>query len=32
MVNKAFIEIMTEGDADGQGFQSHPHLFHHARL
>ena len=21
MVNKAFIEIMTEGDADGRGFQ-----------
>ena len=33
MVNKAFIEIMTEGDADGRGFPvPHPHLLHHPGL
>ena len=30
MVNKAFIEIMIEGDANGRGFQYPiPNLFHH---
>ena len=30
MINKAFIEIMVEGDADGRGSSiPHPNLFHH---
>ena len=30
MVNKAFIEVMIEGDANGRGVPvSHSHLFHH---
>ena len=32
MVNKAFIEIMIEGDANGRGFSTNPHVLHHARL
>ena len=33
MVNKAFIEIMIEGDANGRGFQyRHPDLLHHQKL
>ena len=33
MVNKAFIEIMIEGDANGRGFQyPDPHLLHHPGL
>ena len=31
MVNKAFIETMIEGDANGRGFQ-YPDLFHNPRL
>ena len=33
MVNKAFIEMMIEGDANGTRLPvSHPDLFHHHRI
>ena len=33
MVNKAFIEIMIQGDANGRGFQYPiPTLFHYQRF